>query len=127
MQLHIKDVILLRKLHSFFGVGTIYVKENNNTVTYTVQSLRDITNIIIPHFEKYPLITNKKADYLLFKQGINLLNLKAHFELEGIREILSLKAAMNTENLSDMLKSHFPGILAIRRPEVSFEGISNPY
>jgi len=127
IQLHIKDVILLRRLHSFFGVGTIYVKENNNTVTYAVQSLRDITNIIIPHFDKYPLITNKKADYLLFKQGINLLNLKAHFGLDGLREILSIKAAMNTENLSDMLKSHFPNIIPIKRPEVSFECIPNPY
>jgi hypothetical protein len=118
---------MLRKLHFFFGVGTIYEREINNTVTYEVQSLRDITNVIIPHFDKYPLITQKRADYLLFKQGVNLLNLKAHSKVEGIREILSLKASMNKEGLSDMLKINFPAILPVTRPVVSFEGIPHPY
>jgi len=117
---------MLRKIHSFFGVGTIYMRESNNTVTYVVQSLRDITNIIIPHFDKYPLITQKRADYLLFKQGVNLLNLKVHSEVEGIREILSLKGSMNKEELSDMLKINFPAILPVTRPVISFEGIPNP-
>lgn len=114
---------MLRKLHSFFGIGTIYVREN--TASYVVQSLGDITNIIIPHFENYPLITQKKADYLLFKQGVDLLNIKAHSKVEGLREILSLKAAMNTEELSNMLKINFPSILPATRPLVSFDGIAN--
>jgi hypothetical protein len=127
INLHIKDIIMLRKLHFFFGVGTVYVWENKNTVTYVVQSLRDITNVIIPHFDKYPLITQKRADYLLFKQGVNLLNLKAHSKVEGLMEILSLKASMNKEGLSDMLNINFPGIRPATRPLVNFEGIANPY
>lgn len=126
IHLHIKDVIMLRKIHFFFGVGTIYERESNNTVTYVVQSLRDITNVIIPHFDKYPLITQKGADYLLFKQGVNLLNLKVHSKVEGIREILSLKGSMNKEGLSDILKINFPAILPVTRPEVRFKGIPNP-
>lgn len=85
---------------------------------YSVQSLRDITNVIIPHFDQYPLITQKKADYLLFKQAINLLNLKVQSDIEGIRQILSIKAAMNL-GLSDTLKFQFPTVLAERRPIVS--------
>lgn len=117
---------MLRKIHFFFGVGIIYVSENNNTATYVVRSLRDIINIIIPHFDKHPLITQKKADYLLFKQGINLLSLKVHSEVKGIREILSLKSSMNREELSEKLKSNFPGVLPVTRPVVSFEGIPDP-
>lgn len=64
--------------HLFFAVGSIYVHEAKNMASYRVASLRDITNVIIPHLDKYPLITQKKADFLLFKQGVNLLNLKAH-------------------------------------------------
>ena len=77
IELHSRDLLLLRKIHSFFGVGTVYEREDRNMVYYSVQSARAITNIIIPHFDKYPLITQKKADYLLFKQAVYLLNLKA--------------------------------------------------
>lgn len=113
---------MLIKIHFFFGVGTIYERENNNSVTYAIQSLRDITNVILPHFDKYPLLTKKRADYVLFKQGVDLLNLKVHSKVEGIKEILSLKASMNKEGLSDMLRMNFPTVLPVPRPVVSFEG-----
>ena len=35
-----------------------------NAVQYRVESLKDLT-IIINHFNKYPLITKKQADYTL--------------------------------------------------------------
>lgn len=126
INLHIRDTLILRKLHGFFGIGTVYEWENRNTVTYVVQSLRDITNVIIPHFEKYPLITQKRADFLLFKKGVELLNLKAHSEIEGIREILSLKASMNRGVLSDLLRNNFPDVLPVPRLAVRFEGIQDP-
>lgn len=122
IELHSRDLILLRKLHSFFGVGTIYEREDRNIAYYSVQSARDINNVLIPHFDKYPLITQKKADYLLFKQAINLLNLKARSNIEGIQKIISIKASMNT-GLSDSLKVNFSNVLPVPRPVVSFEGI----
>jgi hypothetical protein len=94
-------------------------------VTYTVRSLRDINNVIIPHFDKYPLITQKKADYLLFKQGVNLLNLKVHSDNEGVKQILSLKASMNL-GLSETLRIQLPTVLPVPRPVVSFQGIPEP-
>ena len=86
---------MLKKIHLFFGVGNINVNETKNMVYYRVGSISQITNVIIPHFDKYPLITQKRADFLLFKQCVYLLNLKAHLKVEGLREIISLKASMN--------------------------------
>jgi len=126
ISLHIKDLILLRELHLFFGVGSIYVHEAKNMASYRVASLRDITNVIIPHFDKYPLITQKKADFILFKQGVNLLNFKAHREIEGLRQILSLKASMNRQVQSEKLITNFPGILPHPRPIVSFDKSLHP-
>lgn len=37
-------------------------------VEFRVSTLKDIINIIIPHFDNYPLITKKSSDYILFKQ-----------------------------------------------------------
>ena len=126
IDLHSRDLILIRKIQSFFCVGTINLYESKNSVVYSVQSLRDIINVIIPHFDKYPLITQKKADYLLFKQDIELLNLKARSDIEGIRKIVSIKASMNW-GLSDTLITEFPTVLPVPRPMIDFEGgITHP-
>jgi len=43
-------------------VGTISA-QSKDSVQYRVASLKDLNAIIIPHFDKYPLITQKKADF----------------------------------------------------------------
>jgi len=116
---------LLRKIQSYFGLGFINERLSLNRAVFSVQSYRDIANVIIPHFDKYPLITQKKADYLLFKQAINLLNLNVQSNIEGIRDIIGIKASMNL-GLSDGLKLQFPTVIPVIRPLVSYEGIPDP-
>ena len=36
----------------------------------------DLTNVILPHFDKFHLITKKRTDYLLFKSAIEIINKK---------------------------------------------------
>ena len=86
---------MLKKIQSYFGIGIISERANLNIVIFSVQSRIDITNVIIPHFDKHPLITQKKADYLLFKQAINLLNSKIQSDIKGIHSIVSIKASLN--------------------------------
>jgi hypothetical protein len=50
----------LSKIQSFFGVGTIITNKINGQVIYYVKSVEDINSIIIPHFNRYPLLTKKK-------------------------------------------------------------------
>ena len=93
-------------------------------VRYSVQSYRDLANAIIPHFYKFPLLTKKKADYLLFKEVIYLLNKGVQSDIEGIHKILSFKASMN-KGLSDELKFKFPTVIGVPRTEVNFKYILN--
>jgi hypothetical protein len=51
--------------------------------------------VIIDHFDKYPLLTKKLADYLLFKQAFKLVLLKEHLTKEGVLKIVALKASIN--------------------------------
>jgi len=64
--LHKKDLKILQDIQSYFGVGKIR-NEVNDKVKFRVESLKDIVNKVIPHFEKYSLITQKLADYSLFR------------------------------------------------------------
>lgn len=125
--LHSRDLLLLRKIHSFFGVGIVGEREDRNQAYYSLQSARAIANVIIPHFDLYPLITQKRADYLLFKQAVNLLlQGQARSSLEGMHKVLSIKGSMNS-GLSDKLKLNFPTVLPLARPIVSGQDIPHPH
>lgn len=65
-KLHIKDKDLLLQIKSFFfsEVGTIIINYNYDFVVYKIFSLNDIISIIIPHFCKHLLITQKYNDHL---------------------------------------------------------------
>ena len=69
-----KDRALIKSIQDFFG-GIGYVSKPNNTsrVEFRVSTLKDIINIIIPHFYNNPLITIKSSDYIFNKQVALLL------------------------------------------------------
>jgi hypothetical protein len=108
----------LNLIQSYFGVGSIKRQKTNGAVTYFVSGLADLTNVIIPHFQKYPLITQKRADFALFQRIIDLMNKKEHLNREGLNKIASLKASMN-KGLSEELKIAFSDISTVERPLVT--------
>ncbi len=121
--LHKKDIQILELIKSYFGgIGTIS-PQNKESVQYRVGSLKDLNEKIIPHFDKYPLISKKQADFILFKQIINLMNHKEHLTLEGLHKILSIKGSLNL-GLSDEIKTNFPNIRTIERPLVALPKIN---
>lgn len=112
--IHKKDKALLEKLLAYLGVGYVNEEKDRTLVGYRVTSLKDLS-IIIAHFDKYPLITQKKADFELFKRGFELVKAGGHLTTEGLNEIVSIKASMNL-GLSEKLKQAFPQIALIIRP-----------
>lgn len=73
--------------------------------------------VIIDHFDKYPLITQKLADYNLFKQAFELFKSKQHLTEKGLREIVALRASIN-RGLSETLKIYFPDVVPVQRPVI---------
>jgi hypothetical protein len=111
--MHEKDRPLIMAIQNYFG-GIGYVSKPNkaSTVEFRVSTLKDLVYIIIPHFDKYPLISKKGIDYLLFKQIILLMLNEGHHTLEGIKKIVNIRASLNT-GLSDVLKEAFPNWKAV--------------
>ena len=126
LNLHKADIALLKKIQSFYGVGKIY-ESKANSAEYIVGSLKDLTDVIIPHFDKYPLMTQKRADFLLFKLIIELMNKKEHLTTDGLRKIVSLRASINN-GLPLQLQTAFVDIKPVERPEVeNFTETLDPY
>jgi hypothetical protein len=114
--LHQKDRALLESIqNNFNGVGYIN-KERKDTIQYRVASVKDLS-IIMDHFDKYPLYTQKQADFILFKTIVELINNKEHLTTEGLDKIVNLRASMN-KGLSASLKTAFPNTLPVLRPVV---------
>nr|UYR50840.1 hypothetical protein [Morchella crassipes] len=127
---------------AFFGVGNIQINKDGS-ITYSVTSIKDLTNVIIPHFCKYPLLTQKQAsppslalrkgreggmhptshyvradaDFELFRRLVEFMNHKEHLTTEGLHKILSIRATIN-KGLPERLKAAFPDIIPVSRPEV---------
>ena len=91
---------MLEAIKKYFGVGKIY-KHGPQSVELRVASKEDLP-FIFKHFDRFDLITNKGADFLLLKQVFQLIQRKHHLTLEGLRKFVAIKAAMN-RGLSDKL------------------------
>ena len=75
IKLHYRDKKLLMKIKSFFNEIGFISFINDNGVMYRVRKLEDILNIIIPHFDKYQLITQKYGNYIIFKNIVELIKM----------------------------------------------------
>lgn len=82
---------------------------------YVVSSLSQISNTIIPHFDKHPLISQKLGDYLLFKDVVSRMLNKEHLTQEGLEQIVAIKASLNL-GLPEKIKQAFPSVIPIQRP-----------
>lgn len=121
-----KDLSLLLELQqSFGGIGNIIINQKNDSVIYSVTKLEDLINIVIPHFEKYPLLTQKAADFILLKKIVKLVKNKEHLTIEGLQKIINIKASMNY-GLSNLIKENFTNIIPIKRPVILTDNIPDP-
>lgn len=102
------------------------------SILYRVSSIEDL-KVIIAHFDKYPLITYKWIDYLLFKQVFELIEKGEHLTVDGplLKKIVcrtfaraSIKASLN-KGLSDNLNVAFPGTVPVLIPKVEDRKISD--
>lgn len=106
------------------GIGSIHINPALQKVNYSVDSKKDLTNVIM-HLEKYPLLTQKAADFILFKEAVKLMKTKAHLSIEGLNQIINIKASINL-GLSDFLKTEFNNFTAVDRQIIKTENITDP-
>ena len=79
------------------------IKSDRNAFVLIISSLKDIETIIIPFFDKYPLMTKKYLDFLDFKESFFIFkkrqkdkNSKYEYDLK----ILNLKNGMNDKRIN---------------------------
>ena len=104
--------ILLGIKHSLGGIGII--SSSQSFCAFRVRKLNELIELV-KFFDKYPLISRKRGDYLLFKQIVSIMQLKEDITLEGLQKIRKIKAILNF-GLSKELQLIFPETIPVPRP-----------
>ena len=97
---HIKDILLLENISKYFNCGRVSVRSTKLAGDFLVSPIDDLSQIIIPFLDKYPLQGIKIKDYLDWKLAAELIQNKEHLRIEGIGKIKTIKQSMNKQRKS---------------------------
>jgi LAGLIDADG endonuclease len=92
---HFRDEELLNSLVKYLDCGSYYLNSKQNVGDFIVSRLSDISDKIIPFFEKYSIIGVKALDFLDFCKALKIIQDKAHLNALGLEQIRSIKARIN--------------------------------
>jgi len=91
----------MESLITILGCGRIELNLARSAVYFLVLRYQDISDKVIPFFDRYHIKGVKESDYSDFKQVAILMGKKAHLTEEGLSQIQSIKSNMNFLRSSD--------------------------
>ena len=91
---HKRDIQLLHILKKFFNAGVVRVNHDDR-YELRIRNLDELTNIVIPFFEKHSLHTQKKFDFIKFKRIVAMMQKGKHLRSGGIIKIIDIASKMN--------------------------------
>ena len=91
-----RDIQLMELLKKYLGSGTIEINTKTSVLMLTITKISIITKIIIPLFNKYPLLGVKYLDYLDWCKIANLMSEGKHLTNKGLKLIKEIKYGMNS-------------------------------
>jgi hypothetical protein len=93
---HVRDEQLMKGLETYLDCGSVRNRKGGLAVDYRVDKFSDLTDKIIPFFDKYPIVGVKAQDFRDFCKVANLIKVKKHLTAEGIDQINKIRSGMNT-------------------------------
>ena len=68
---------------------------SDKTLKYEVRRLDDLLEKVLPHFERYPLLSAKQEDVRLLKDVCELMKMGEHVTPSGMKKVMKLAFKMN--------------------------------
>ena len=82
-------------MQKYFECGFMRDGKSDRTIKFEVRRLDDLLEKVIPHFEKFPLLSAKQKDMELLKEVCFLMKKGEHTTPQGIEKIIMLAFQMN--------------------------------
>ena len=86
---------VLNLVADYFGCGTIRPDPGDHTLKWETRRLHDIVDRVLPHFERYPLVSAKHEDVELLATICQMMLDRQHLRRQGLLRIAELAAQMN--------------------------------
>jgi hypothetical protein len=86
---------VLHAIQAYFGCGSIRPDRSDRTLKWETRRLEDLLERVIPHFERYPLLSGKRRDFDSFAAVCRLMAAGGHRSRDGLIRIVELVRAMN--------------------------------
>ena len=86
----------MKSLITYFGCGQVFKRSKEDKVDFQINKFVDLTDKVLPFFEKYRLQGAKSKDFSDFCKIAELMKNKVHLTHEGLEEIRKIKSGMNT-------------------------------
>jgi hypothetical protein len=87
---------LLYYIKKELGIGS--VTKDNTKGQFFIRDRKYLESIIIPIFDKYPLLTSKYFDYIKFKQALYILNNHEISKEDKYKNLIALKLAKKNDS-----------------------------
>jgi len=95
LSLNEKDLELLKDLQTFFGCGWIRESKTDRTFKYEARAVDDLTGLVAPHFERYPLRGSKARSFAAFADVCRMVEQGDHLRRDSLRVIIDVAYEMN--------------------------------
>ncbi len=82
-------------MQKHFGCGFMRDGISDNTLKYEVRRLDDLLEKVLPHFERYRLLSAKQNDVRLLKEVCLLMKMGEHVTPMGMKKVMKLAFKMN--------------------------------
>ena len=116
---------VLEEMIEFFGCGNVYVNRRHDNhredlYRYHVSRVGDLRDVVVPFFERNPLRTAKRDNFVKFAEIIRLMDLRRHLTVPGLIEIAEIAELMNFRKPAEVLRilrDHTPTLFPVSRED----------
>ena len=86
---------VLRIFQQRFQCGSIRPDRSDKTLKFETRCINDLVERVVSHFERFPLLSNKREDFARFAQICRLMHADEHLTREGFEMIVKLASKVN--------------------------------
>ena len=86
--------MLLYRIRSFMKCGVVR-RNHGDRFCWRVRDIKNLSEVILPFFEKHPLKSQKNIEFHKFAKVIRLMEKGGHLTPEGFQRVLDISSEMN--------------------------------
>jgi hypothetical protein len=105
---------ILHVILEIWKCGSIRPDRSDRTIKFEVRRVQSLVGMVLPHFERFPLLSSKRFDVERLRTVCRLMAEGQHLKVEGFQRIVAIATEMNPSgkrkySASEILSSLGPG------------------